>query len=432
MASVKIAYIGGGSSRAPGTVASLIERGKSFDGSEVVLVDLDQDTLDIVQRLATRMATVKGVDITFRATTDRRAGLTDCDAVLTAFRPGGFEARVIDERVPLKHDVIGQETQGPGGFFMALRSINVMKGIVADIEDRCPQAWIFNYTNPVNIVSQGVSMFSSVPIYSFCEGPIIFPRFLAETAGLDPDKAETSMVGVNHNCWSVEHRYEDGDLIDAVRERYDDLIGSGSLTKEEERILHLAVTMDAVPSPYFQYYYYEDDILREKKASPTTRAEDIIAELPGYWQHYLDQAESDHPELDPNRSRSGVHELELALDAISGVFNDEGIVLPTNLPNTGGPAQGFDEDLVVEIPCRVSRAGFEPISQPRLPAHVRGLVESLAEYQVAAAGAAVSTNRRDAVRALAANPLVRALPKAEALYTEMARAQAAVLPEALR
>jgi 6-phospho-beta-glucosidase len=432
MARVKIAYIGGGSSRAPGTVASLIERGKSFEGSEVVLIDLNQDTLDIVQRLATRLASVKGVDITFRSTTDRRAGLTDCDAVLTAYRPGGFEARVIDERVPLKHDVIGQETQGPGGFFMALRSIHVMKGIVADIEERCPQAWIFNYTNPVNIVSQAVSMFSSVPIYSFCEGPFIFPRLLAEAAGLDPDKAVTSMVGVNHNCWSTEHRYEDGDLIDAVRERYDDLMRSGLLTKQQERILHMAVTMDAIPSYYFQYYYYKDDLLRELKASPTTRAEDIVAELPGYWQHYMDQAESDHPELDPDRSRGGVHELELALDAISAVFNDEGIVLPTNLPNTSAPAQGFDEDVVVEIPCRVSRAGFEPISQPRLPAQVRGLVEALAEYQVAAAGAAVTTIRRDAVRALAANPLVGALPKAEALYAEMAHAQAALLPEGLR
>lgn len=432
MARVKIAYIGGGSSRAPGTVASLVERGMSFAGSEVVLIDLNRDTLDVVRRLATRLAAAKGVDITFRATTDRRAGLTDCDAVLTAYRPGGFEARIIDERVPLKHDVIGQETQGPGGFFMALRSIHVMKGIVADIEKRCPAALIFNYTNPVNIVSQAVTMFSSVPIFSFCEGPITFPQNLAETAGLDPDKVVSTMVGVNHNCWSVDHRYGDGDLMEAVRERYDERVRSGSLTKEQKRVLHLAVTMDAVPSPYFQYYYYGEDILRELKAQPTTRAEDITARLSGYWQHYRDQAESDDPELDPERSRGGVHELELALDAISGVFNNEGIVLPANLPNTGGPARGFDEDLVVEVPCRVSRTGFEAISQPRLPAHLRGLVEALAEYQVAAAGAAVRMSRRDAVRALAANPLVRSLPKAEALYTEMSHAQAALLPEELR
>ncbi|HET7428219.1 MAG TPA: hypothetical protein VFJ66_02115, partial [Gaiellales bacterium] len=123
MARIKVVYLGGGSTRAAGTVASLIEHGDSFQGSEVVLVDLDQDRLTLIERLARRMAEVKGVDLTIRSTTDRRAALEGADAVLSSFRPGGFEARVQDERLPLRHGVIGQETQGPGGFFMALRAI---------------------------------------------------------------------------------------------------------------------------------------------------------------------------------------------------------------------------------------------------------------------------------------------------------------------
>src|SRR5947208_14711911 len=98
------------------------------------------------------MARDSGVDLRIRATTDRRSGLADCDAVLTSFRPGGFEARYLDESIPLKHGVIGQETQGPGGFFMALRSINVMKDVVADMERVCPGAILFNYTNTGNRV----------------------------------------------------------------------------------------------------------------------------------------------------------------------------------------------------------------------------------------------------------------------------------------
>ena len=73
--------------------------------------------------------------------------------MLTSFRPGSFEARRLDERIPLKHGVIGQETQGPGGFFMALRTIHVFKEIVAEMEQICPQAWLINYTNPINLVS---------------------------------------------------------------------------------------------------------------------------------------------------------------------------------------------------------------------------------------------------------------------------------------
>ncbi len=116
MARIKLAYIGGGSTRAAGTMASFVQQGENFDGSEVVLIDLDEEHLQIVQTLAQKMAQSRNLDITFSSTTNRREGLRDCDAVLTSFRPGGFEARHLDESIPLKHGVIGQETQGPGGF----------------------------------------------------------------------------------------------------------------------------------------------------------------------------------------------------------------------------------------------------------------------------------------------------------------------------
>ncbi|MDQ4098148.1 MAG: glycoside hydrolase, partial [Actinomycetota bacterium] len=148
MARIELAYIGGGSTRAPGTMASLIAQGENFRGSEVVLIDLDEERLRLVQVLTDKMARCRGLDLTIRTTMDRRAGLADCDAVLTSYRPGGFEARHLDESIPLKHGVIGQETQGPGDVFMALRSIHVMHGIVRDIEQLCPRARLFNYTNP--------------------------------------------------------------------------------------------------------------------------------------------------------------------------------------------------------------------------------------------------------------------------------------------
>src|SRR5687768_9065547 len=103
MARLKVAYIGGGSTRAPGTMASFIARGERFAGSEIVLIDLDAKRLELVRTLARRMAAARGVELVVSATTDRRAGLDACDAVLTSFRPGGFEARVHDERIPLAH-----------------------------------------------------------------------------------------------------------------------------------------------------------------------------------------------------------------------------------------------------------------------------------------------------------------------------------------
>ena len=187
MARIKIAYLGGGSTRAAGTMASFLQTGEDFDGSEVVLIDLDAERLDLIRRLAERMAKARGLDITITATTDRRAGLTDVDAVLSSFRPGGFEARVHDERIPLSQGVIGQETQGPGGFFMALRSINVLQQVAAELAEVRRDAKVFNYTNPVNIVAQAWTRNSDIPLVSLCEGPIIFPRGLARDLGLDEE-----------------------------------------------------------------------------------------------------------------------------------------------------------------------------------------------------------------------------------------------------
>src|SRR6478609_8833397 len=97
MARIKMAYIGGGSTRGAGTMASFVHQGENFNGSEVVLIDLNEERLKIVQTLAQKMARVRGLDITISATTNRREGLQDCDAVLTSDRPGGFEARYLDE-----------------------------------------------------------------------------------------------------------------------------------------------------------------------------------------------------------------------------------------------------------------------------------------------------------------------------------------------
>ena len=100
MARIKLAYLGGGSSRAAGTMASLIWHGKEFEGSEISLIDLDPDHLEIVRSISEKMIADAGIDMTVTATTDRRAGLEDVDAVLSSFRPGGFAARALDERIP--------------------------------------------------------------------------------------------------------------------------------------------------------------------------------------------------------------------------------------------------------------------------------------------------------------------------------------------
>lgn len=430
MARIKIAYIGGGSTRAPGTVASFVEQGDNFQGSEIVLIDLNMDRLQIVQTIAAKMARVRDLDLTIRITTDRRAGLEDCHAVLTSYRPGGFEARHLDESIPLRYGVIGQETQGPGGFFMALRSVDVMQGILEDVQQVAPRARIFNYTNPINILSEAVTHHHDIPFYSFCEGPWDFAKATALAADLDPAKLDSVMIGLNHACWSVRHLYQGEDVMPLFREAYERKKDDNSLSADRLRLLKLAVQMNSIPADYFRYYYYREDVLAELQAKPTTRAQDIMNALPNYWQHYREQAQSDNPRLDPARSRGGIHELELAIDAMDAIFNDRSEILPINIPNRGA-LPGFPDDLVVEMRGLLDRHGATPLADGPLPRHVVGLVEMLGEYQALAAEAAWCGRRWDAIRALASNPLVLSVEKAEAIYDEMAAALKDYLPERL-
>jgi 6-phospho-beta-glucosidase len=430
MARIKLAYIGGGSTRGPGTMASFIDQCENFNGSEVVLIDFNEERLALVQKISEKMARAKHMDLKVTATTDRRAGLQDCDAVLTSFRPGGFEARYQDEIIPLHNGVIGQETQGPGGFFMALRSINAMKDIIADMEAACPKAVLFNYTNPINLVSQAITHHTGIQAISLCEGPYVFPREIAHAADLDETKLHATMVGLNHGCWSIEHDYDGQDPMPLLRDALARKQADPNAKAEHVRLLQLTVMMESLPASYFKYYYFKEEVLADLQAKPTTRAQDILAMVPDYWTHYREQAESDAPVLDPRRSRGGIHELELALDCMDAMFNDKGDLLPVNVPNQGALA-GFPDDLVVEVFATVDKRGVHRQAQVSLPKHVQGLVKMLGEYQALAGEAAWSGTRKDAIRALASNPLVFSLNKAEKIYDELAAAHKQYLPERL-
>ena len=430
MARIKLAYLGGGSTRAPAIAAGLVARAQAFAGSEVALIDVDAERLGTILRLARRMAGAAGADIRFEAVTDRRAGLADADFVLSSFRPGGFEARHLDESIPLRHGLIGQETQGAGGFFMALRAVHALRPVLEDMEAVCPHALLLNYTNPVNIVAEAVSRYTDRKVISLCEGPIIFPREVADAAGIDPAGLDVRMIGLNHASWSVRHLHDGEDFVEKVRTVWQARRHDPTLSPQSRRLLQMTAMLGAVPSQYFKYYYYRDEILAELRAAPLTRAQTIMANVPTHWAHYEAEAQTDQPRLDPAKSRGGLDLLEIAVDVMDAVCNDRAQIWPVNVPNCGA-IQGLPDDLVVEVHGVVDRHGAQPLASGAIPNAVRGLVMALAEYQRLAADAAWHGTRTDAIRALVANPLVAQLAVAEMLFDEMAAAHRNLLPDRL-
>ena len=120
----RIAIIGGGSAYMPGLAFSFARESAAFEAAKLVLHDIDGDALELQRRLTAgilRANAVAPIDVS--ATTELDRALDGADFVLTTFRPGGLEARHRDESIPPRYGVIGQETTGPGGLAMALRSI---------------------------------------------------------------------------------------------------------------------------------------------------------------------------------------------------------------------------------------------------------------------------------------------------------------------
>ena len=67
-----------------------------------------------------------GLETEVVMTDDLDASLVGADFVVTQIRVGKLPARYLDESIPVKYGLIGQETTGIGGFFKALRTIPVI------------------------------------------------------------------------------------------------------------------------------------------------------------------------------------------------------------------------------------------------------------------------------------------------------------------
>ena len=155
-------------------------------------------------------------------------------------------------------------------------------------------------------------------------------------------------------------------LLDEAWERRQD---DPTLEPRHRRQLQLAVAMGAIPADYFQYYYFTDEILAELPRQADDARRGHPRRSPDYWRHYEEQAQSDDPQLDPARSRGGIHELELAIDVMDAIFNDKDEVHPVNMPNAGGALPGFPDDLVVEVlgRCHARRDRRAPAAAAATP-----------------------------------------------------------------
>lgn len=426
MASVKITVIGGASAYTAGLLESFVQMADDLAGSEIVLMDIDSQHLSIIERLGQRMIAANGANLRLKSTIDRQEAMRDADFVLIQFRIGGLPARHLDELIPLKYGIIGQETVGPGGMFMALRTIPVVLEIAREMEKLSPQGLLINYTNPTGIVSEALHRHANVKTLGLCDEIYGVKRILGQVMEVDPSRMTVYAYGLNHASWG-EHIWIDGkEATSELKLRMSSVSEKEFPDSKSRSVIRLFKLYGLIANRYLRYYYFHDEMLQEALKAPRTRAEEIMDSLPEIFASYEEQSRRPLPQLTVRRG-TGAHG-DLAARVINAIANNRPEVFLINTVN-GGAIPNLPFDGIVEVPALVSRQGFSPLVVGPLPNPVAGLIQNLKTYELEVVKAAVTGSRHQALKALLSNPLIHSASKAELLLDEMLRAHQEYLPQ---
>jgi 6-phospho-beta-glucosidase len=427
---MKIAIIGGGSTYTPELVNGFLARHASLPVSELWLMDIDPQRLNVVGGFASRMVQVKGEPFKVYLTLDQQAAIQGADYVITQLRVGQMPARVADEYLGRRHGLIGQETIGVGGMAKALRTIPVIEKIATDMKKFAPGALLVNFTNPAGLVTQALQKYiPEVTSVGVCNVAIttqmaILERLEGRTGvKLPAERARLNTLGLNHLSW---HRgfYVDGeDLWPKVMEGVIAELGSTPEPEWDQRTIEM---LGMLPNYYLQYFYHSKRMLNKQKKWPPSRGEQVIEIEKGLLEQY---ANSELTELPADLMlRGGAYYSTVATQLINSHHNDLGETHVVNSMHAGA-VQGWPEDWVLEMPCRVDKRGIHPLPAEPLPPVCFGLLAQVKSFELLTVEAAVHGDRQAAFLALLAHPLGPAADEVQTVLDDMLDTNRLYLPQ---
>ena len=419
----KITVIGGGSSYTPELIDGFIQHENDLKVGEIALFDIDEERLEIVGGMAQRQVRYAEMDTKVTLNTNRPKAVDGAKFVLSSMRVGHMAARILDEKIPLKYDVIGQETTGPGGTFKAFRTIPVTLEIAKDMEKYAPDAWYINFTNPSGIMTEAILKHTNLNVVGLCNNPINTIAAMAEAFHVEPKDVFLEWMGMNHVNW-VRKVYIKGE--DVTQKIFDNLEEMSKIEEMPKFDPELVRTLGVLPTYYLQYYYFQPDKVKEVKQSGKTRGETVFEVEQDLLKQFADpNVLVKPPEL---MLRGGARYSEAAVNLIMSLMLDRRDVQIVNARN-GNSIVDFPEDVSVEVPCVVGAHGVTPLVMGHFPESIRSLAIRAKAWESAVVKAAVSGSRRDAVLAMLQNPLVPDYPTAVKLVDEMLEANKQYLPQ---
>ena len=423
MKEITVAVIGSGSTYCPELVDGFLKAQDSLKLKKISFMDIDERKRNIVGNLCIRMLEKAGVDCEVVLTDDVDTALQGADFVVTQIRVGKLPARHLDESIPKKYGLIGQETTGIGGMFKALRTIPVIKHICDRIEAICPDAWLINFTNPSGIITEFVLNHTNVKNIGLCNVPIDMLDDVKEITGEDVD---IEYVGLNHLSWITSVKKNGEELLPG-------LIESGFSPKVMANIkddgfdLECLKAVQGLPSSYLQYYYCREAKLEHQRTDEKTRAQVCMEIEEQLLEMYNDEELCIKPALLDKR---GGHKYSLAaVSLINSLANDVNDIQVVNVKNNG-TLDFLDDDAIIEAPSVIGADGAKPVKVENFTnQHIIALMRVVKAYEKFTVEAATTGSDEAAIKGLLVHPLVGDWEKATKCYAEMKEAHKDFLPE---
>jgi 6-phospho-beta-glucosidase len=443
--SKKVALIGGGGLRTPLLIYGLAEARAVLDVGEVALYDIDPHRAKMMAQLGEEIASETGMRIT--ASSKLAEAVQGSDFVLSSIRVGGMAARAQDERIAMEHGFAGQETTGPGGFAMALRTIPVALAHAREIEAHAPGAWLINFTNPAGLITQAIMNHTGVRVIGICDTPSELFHRIAWSLGEPFEQMEFDYLGLNHLGWVRSIRRGGEDLTARL------LADSGALSRLYPADLFppdLIRALRLIPTEYVYFYHFQRKALRNQEAAGATRGEEILRlnhnlltglacdldagkpfEALERYKRYLNQRNASYmrlegnaesafaqeaPDWNPFEGATGYHRI--AIEVMKALTGIEPRRIVVNVRNVDAMSDLEAED-VIEAPSLVDRSGAKSAPIGRAPDPVRGLIVAVKQYERLTIRAAVEKSADLARLALLANPIVHDWDAAVDLVREL-------------
>lgn len=379
----KIVLIGAGSAVfTKGLIADFIQA--DFGSWEIALCDINPVILESVTRLAKKMVEQKQADIRITSSVDRTELLTGADFVVTTIAVGGRNAWEQDVKIPRKYGIyqpVGDSIM-PGGISRAQRMIPVMVEIARDIEKFCPQAYFFNYSNPMTAIVTAVRRVTNVKIIGLCHGVIYGEKYLAKMLGVDVKRLTTIGAGLNHLTWLYDIRVDGKDvhqeLLDILQKQKEDhkknphirnffnpLLEDKEIPNHMdnpfswelfERYGAIPAVVDRHAVEFFPERFPGGSYYGTRLGVDAFPIDDVIARGERTYKAMLDQGET-KGEVGAELFQRADGEHEQLVEIIKSLLLDERKVFSVNIPNEGAVA-GIPDDAVLEIPGIATALGF--------------------------------------------------------------------------